>query len=433
MPRTADADRWYDAAWLERTGAWRRRATQASRNSAEARLKRWRSRGFFIAQCALTAGAAYFVAGGLLGHEIPLFSAIAAVIVLGQSFGQRLQRVAEVVAGVAVGVFVGDMFVHYAGSGYWQLAVVVFLAMSTATLLDASVGMTATAGTQSAVVAILVPPPGQAFTRWIDAVVGGLVALAAATITPASPVRRPRQQASETVAEMSAVLRDTAASLRARDIEGIDEAMERARASEGMLDDLRDVADDGLAVVRTSPFRRRHLPAVQVIADLLVPLDRAIRNLRVLVRRASIAVHTGEQVPGAYTAMVEELAEATDQMAGTLAVRELPESSRRALVELAERTTYVDEHPSLSSEVIRAQIRSMVVDLLMVTGMTYEESVECIPESFELVDGTEYEPELPGDRDEPDEPDERGDRNDRTRDDRTDGPGERSQPAAAAS
>ena len=405
MPRTADADRWYDAAWVERTGALGRRATAASRNSAANRLKRWRSRGFFIAQCAMTAGVAYFVAGGLLRHDIPIFSAIAAVIVLGQSFGQRLRRVAEVVAGVAVGVFIGDMFVHYAGSGYWQLAVVVFLAMSTATLLDASVGMTATAGTQSAVVAILVPPPGQAFTRWTDAVVGGLVALVAATITPASPVRRPRQRASETVAEVSAVLRDTAVALRARDVDGADDAMDRARESEGMLDDLRDVADDGLAVVRTSPFRRRHLPAVQVIADLLVPLDRAIRNLRVLVRRASIALHTGEQVPGAYVAMVEDLAEATDQMAATLAVRELPESSRRPLAELAERTTYVDERPSLSSEVIRAQVRSMVVDLLMVTGLTYQEAVAYIPESFELVDGMEYEPDLPGLSDDPDDPD----------------------------
>lgn len=397
MPRTVESARWYDAAWLERTDAWRRRATAASRNSVAARLRRWRSRGFFIAQCAITAGVAFFVAAGLLGHEIPLFSSIAAVIVLGQSFGQRLERVVEVVAGVAVGVFVGDVFVHYAGSGYWQLAVVVFLAMSTATLLDASVGMTAMAGTQSAVVTILVPPAGQAFTRWSDAVIGGLTALLAATITPASPVQRPRQLASEVMAEVSTILRDVAVAVRARDVDGADEAMDRARESEAMLDDLRDVADDGLAVVRTSPFRRRHLPAVQVIADLLVPMDRAIRNLRVLVRRAGIALHTGEQVPGAYVAMVEELADVTEQMAATLAIRELPHSSRRALMELAERTTYVDERPSLSSEVIRAQIRSMLVDLLMVTGLTYDESTDCIPESFELVDGTEYEQDEPGD------------------------------------
>lgn len=391
MPRTPDAARWHDAAWLERTSTWRRRATHASRRSAAARMKRWRSRVFFIAQCAVTAGVSYLIAGGVLGHEMPFFAAVAAVIVLGQSFGQRLQRVVEVVGGVAVGVFVADTFVHFAGSGYWQIAVVVFLAMSAATLLDARVGVTALAGSQSAVVAILVPPPGQAFTRWTDAVIGGLTALAAATITPVAPVRRPRQQASTVMREISTVLADTAVAVRARDVEEIDAAMDRAREIEDMLDELREVANDGLAVVRTSPFRRRHRPAVQVIADLLVPLDRGVRNLRVLVRRANVALHTGEQVPGAYVSMIEELVEATHTMAGTLAVRELPQSSRRALVELAERTTYVDERPSLSSEVIRAQIRSMIVDLLMVTGMDYEAAADCIPESFELVDGTEYE------------------------------------------
>ena len=391
MPRTADAAHWYDAAWVERGRMWQRRATLASRSSIKTRARRLRSRAFFIVQCAISAAIAYAIAGGLLHHELPIFAAVAAVIVLGQSFGQRLRRVVEVVGGVALGVFIGDAFVHYVGAGYWQLAVVVIVAMSAATLLDAGVGMTATAGIQSAVVTILVAPPGQAFLRWTDAVIGGGVALVAATITPASPLQRPRQHAAVVVGEIGAILRDTTAALRAGDASAADEAMARARESESMLVELQEFADDGLAVVRTSPFRRRHLPAVQVIADLLEPLDRTVRNLRVLVRRAGIALRTGENVPAAYLRMVDELAEVTEQMAATLAVRELPESSRRPLADLAELTTYIAEFPSLSSEVIRAQVRSMVVDLLMVTGLDYDESCTYIPEAFELVDGTEFE------------------------------------------
>lgn len=391
MPRTAEGDRWYDATWAERGRAWQRRATVASRSSVEARVRRLRSRSFFIVQCGISAGIAYFLAAGVLGHEVPIFAAVAAVIVLGQSFGQRLRRVFEVVVGVAVGVFIGDAFVHFAGGGYWQLAVVVVVSMSAATLLDAGVGMTATAGIQSAVVTILVPPPGQAFLRWTDAVIGGVVALLAATITPASPLQRPRRHAAVVVEEIGFILRDTVSALRAKDVHAAERAMERARASESMLDDLQEFADDGLAVVRTSPFRRHHLPSVQVIADLLTPLDRSVRNLRVLVRRAEIALRTGETVPIGYLRMLDELAEATSQMAGTLAVRQLPESSRLPLIQLAEITTYIDEHPSLSSEVIRAQIRSMVVDLLMVTGLNYDQACSYIPEAFELVDGHEYE------------------------------------------
>ncbi|GAB77659.1 Uncharacterized membrane protein YgaE, UPF0421/DUF939 family [Austwickia chelonae] len=389
MPRTADSSRWYEAAWVDWGLAIPRRVARRGRSSLQTRISRLHSRSFFIVQCAISAGVAYSVAQGLLGHEMPIFAAVAALIVLGQSFGQRLRRVVEVVVGVALGVFIGDAFVHFMGAGYWQLAVIVITAMSAATLLDAGVGMTATAGIQSAVVTILVAPPGQAFLRWTDAVIGGGVALLAATITPATPVRTPRLKAAEALAEISAILRDTVRALREQDPERASAALERARTTEEILDELRESADAGLAVVRTSPFRRRQLPAVQVIADLLDPLDHTIRNLRVLVRRAYVAVSAGEVVSKAYLDMVDGLAEATELMAASLSERELPEASRLILVDLAEMTTYVDERPSLSSEVIRAQVRSIVVDLLEVTGLPYQEAVTYVPSTFVLVDRRE--------------------------------------------
>ena len=74
------------------------------RSSLSARLtapgpSRWQ-----IAQCAIAAGVAWFVAADLLGHETPFFAPIAAVVSLGTSYGQRLRRVAEVTLGVAIGV-----------------------------------------------------------------------------------------------------------------------------------------------------------------------------------------------------------------------------------------------------------------------------------------------------------------------------------------
>lgn len=393
---------WFESPWAERSLAWQRRMARRSRSSIRTRVRRLRSRSFFILQCAISAAIAYFVAGGLFGHPTPFFAAIAAVIVLGQSFGQRLERSVEVVAGVAVGVLIGDTFVHLAGPGYWQIAVVITVAMATATLLDAGVGMTATAGIQSAVVAILVPPPGQAFIRWTDAVIGGVVALLAATITPASPVRQPRLKAADVLRDVAGALTDTARALRERDVALADATLERARSLESELEELQDSADDGLAVVRTSPFRRRHAPAVLFIAELLDPLDHAIRNLRVLIRRATVALRVGEHVPKAYIDTVVELAQVTAAMADTLAVRILPESARLPLVQLAELTTYADERSSLSSEVIRAQVRSMIVDLLEVTGVPYDEAVTYIPESYELGDGHEVEPDDPESPDDPD-------------------------------
>ena len=49
------------------------------------------------------------------------------------------------------------------------------------------------AAVQSIVIASLVPDPGQAVTRWTDALIGGAVALVGATVVPAAPLRRPRE------------------------------------------------------------------------------------------------------------------------------------------------------------------------------------------------------------------------------------------------
>ena len=87
------------------------------RTSLRVRVARLRSKSFAIAQCALAAGIAWFIAADLLGHQTPFFAPIAAVVSLGTSYGQRLRRVAEVTIGVAVGVLLGDLLVFWLGSG----------------------------------------------------------------------------------------------------------------------------------------------------------------------------------------------------------------------------------------------------------------------------------------------------------------------------
>ena len=86
-----------------------------------------------------------------------------------------------------------------------------------------------------------------------------------------------------------------------------------------MLDEAGALSAEGIAVVRLSPFRRRHLPGVQAIADLLEPLDRAIRNLRVLVRRAAIATWRDEPVPPTATCGSRASPRRTDDIAASWA------------------------------------------------------------------------------------------------------------------
>jgi uncharacterized membrane protein YgaE (UPF0421/DUF939 family) len=301
------------------------------------------------------------------------------MVCLGFSFGQRLRRVAEVMVGVAVGVGVGDLFVRFFGTGIVQIVIVVALAMSVAVLLGAGNLMTTQAGVQAAIVTTLLPNPGAGFSRWLDAALGGLVALAAATIAPAAPIRRPRQQAAEVLNELAAILVETAEGLRAKDPELVTDALRRARSSESLLDDLRSAAEEGVAVVRMSPFRRRHRGRVQEVADLVIPLDRAIRNIRVLVRRAAVSVWREEQIPDEYPALLERLADGTRLIAESLFEPAADVAAHRVLGELGRRTAVMPIPSGLSAVVMLGQIRSTIVDLLELTGTSYDEARELVP------------------------------------------------------
>src|SRR6476620_10694522 len=137
--------------WRERGAALGPRAARRSRDSLRRRTQRLRSRFFFIAQCAIAAALAWWAGRTLLHHHAPFFAPVTAMVCLGLTYGQRLRRVVEVTVGVAIGVFMGDVFVQVAGSGVWQIAVVAILAMSVAVFLGAGTIIVTQAGVQSVI------------------------------------------------------------------------------------------------------------------------------------------------------------------------------------------------------------------------------------------------------------------------------------------
>jgi len=168
-----------------------------------------------IIQCAVTAGAAWLLASLLLGHHAPYFAAAAAILVLGVAYGQRLRRGVDVAIGVTVGVALGDIWLLFFGIGVWQIALVCAIAMSVATLVGAGPLMTTQAGAQSIAVLVLAPSLGYGVERWLDAVIGCVLALLVATVAPSGPLRRPRVVASKVVAGMAETLEAAADAWRA--------------------------------------------------------------------------------------------------------------------------------------------------------------------------------------------------------------------------
>jgi uncharacterized membrane protein YgaE (UPF0421/DUF939 family) len=357
---------------------WSRGRTSVA-TSLGARIDRWRSKSWQVGQCAIAAGVAWFVAHDVLAHETPFFAPIAAVVSLGTTYGQRLRRVAEVTVGVAVGVFLADLIVAGIGTGWWQLTIIVALAMSTALLLDGGQLFMMQAAVQSIVVATLIPDPDAALGRWTDAVVGGAVALVAATVVPAAPLRRPREQASRVVRKVEELLRAAGEVMLDGETERALALLADARSTDHYVTELRAAADEGLSVVRSSPFRVRHRGGLRRMSDLVDPIYRALLSTRVLVRRTAVAAYRGRPVPASYARLCRDLADATAVVARELMADRMAVAARPALVAVGAATGQVERTDDLNTDVILAQIRSVVADLLLLTGLDELESTDLLP------------------------------------------------------
>jgi len=355
------------------------RVWMRGRTSVRARIKRLSSKRWQIGQCAIAAGVAWLIAADVLGHPSPFFAPVAAVVALGTSYGQRLRRVAEVTIGVALGVFLADLLVVWLGSGWWQISLIVALAMSAAFLLDGGQLFVTQAAVQSIVVAGLVAGPSQAFTRWTDAVVGGLVALVAATVVPAAPLRRPREQAAVVMRKIAGLLRAAGEVMADGESDRALDLLADARTTDNLIRELKDAADEGLSIVESSPFRVRHKGDLRKMVDLVDPLDRALRSTRVLVRQTAVAAYHRRPVPGSYSLLALDLADAADIAAEELAADRMAEAARTALLVVGDASGRVERTDVLAAEAILAQLRSVVVDLLMVTGLDQMESTDALP------------------------------------------------------
>lgn len=349
------------------------------RTSMRVRLARWRAKRWQIVQCAVAAAVAWYIAKHLLGHPTPVFAPIAAVASLGTSYGQRLRRVAEVSLGVSLGVLVGDLFVAWLGQGAWQLALIVALAFSVAILLDAGVIFQNQAAVQSIFVTAMLPGGNGIWTRWTEALVGGAVALVAATVVPAAPLRKPREQAALVVSKISTLLRAAADVIREADAVHGMAVLAEARSTDPLVRELQAAADEGMSVVASSPFRLRHREHVRAIGELVEPLDRAVRSTRVLVRQVAVAAYRGQPVPEEYAELALRLAQATDRICVELRANRMASAVQEDLLSIGEATAKVPRSQVINAEGVLLQLRSVLVDLLQLTGMGQFEATDALP------------------------------------------------------
>src|SRR3712207_139113 len=358
--------------------SWREKIDFNARVHHRPRSGIYRLRGGWwqILQTAVAAGAAWFLAILILGHERPEFAPIAAVISLGLAVGQRSRRVVELTIGVAFGVAIADLLVSVIGAGPVQSGIVVALAMVVAVFLGrGDLGVNEAAIT-AIILMITFQPSGAGFPpdRFFEALIGGGAALLVNALLPINPERMVTTAAHPIFDEAVAVLKETAAALEDGDFQRAQNALSKARAIDTRVSSFKEALAAGRETARISPPRRRALGHLEVYAAAADQIDLIVRHVRILARSALGLVSTGHPAPEPLSVALRDLARATEALAAYLEAPGDPEVTRRLALKAAGGAAALlrereDLAKDLATNAFIDDIFSAAYDLLLGTGM----------------------------------------------------------------
>jgi uncharacterized membrane protein YgaE (UPF0421/DUF939 family) len=355
-------------------------AAEASRTGLRTRQARIISSARPILHSAVAASLAWLVATQVVGHPKPFFAPVSAVVTLGLTVGERRRRAVELGLGVTVGIAIADLLVAAIGTGTWQIAVVVGLAMVAATLVGGGSLLASQAGASAVLVATLQPPSGGVdFGRTLDALVGSSSALLVSSLLlPLNPMRLVQTGAAPVLDRLVEALERSVEALRTRRREAGDAALAAlARADAAQRQLVGALATAGEVAI-LSPQRRGALSGLDRYAVVAGELARVVENVRALARGTVRAINLDDAVPPEAIEAVEELAASTRALRDYLDGGD-PAAVRAAAVRAAALANAVLEATgNLSAVHIVGQIRLAAVDLLRATGSGRDEAQAAI-------------------------------------------------------
>lgn len=353
--------------------------TWRGRFSPRPGLERLRESWLPVAQIVVAATGAYLIGVHVFGHATPMIAITVAISSLGLARDARPKRVVETVIGMLTGILVAEALRLVFDTGWWQLAVTLAATLLVARFLSPSPGFAIAAAIQSTI-AMLLPLTGIPFSRLLDGVIGGTLAVLVTALLPRNPQAHALRDARAYFAGFDAAAARMVSALRRGDRLRAERGLEKARALEAVGATWRESLETGRSVARVSPFLRGRRAELDRQALILDQMDLATRSLRVVGRRVVYLTDDRQALPVAAD-LLADIAAAASLVGATLDDPSRCPEARDAVLAIARNLDPAELLPGapLGQQALLSALRPMVVDLLIATGMAPADARAAIP------------------------------------------------------
>jgi uncharacterized membrane protein YgaE (UPF0421/DUF939 family) len=245
-----------------------------------------------VVKTALAAGFSWAAASWAFHTPKPYFAPLAAILCLQATIAESLSRGVQRIAGVVAGIALAIVFTRWLGLNAWSLAFMVFVGMAAATRLKLGPqGIPQVAISALMVMAVGEAVRGYAWYRLFGTAIGAVVAIAVAGIVWPPDLTPEASQSLRILAQgLSELLEDIR-----RDVnEGLTPAaaerhLVRARAVASGLDGAKRGFTRAETSLRWNPWHRAAKVRLKRLGQTLLVMDHVLMQIRGISRTLTLA------------------------------------------------------------------------------------------------------------------------------------------------
>ncbi|MEU1810758.1 FUSC family protein [Micromonospora sp. WMMD1076] len=358
-------------------GLGRQVRSDALRREGREAYERLRTYLILAVQAGTAAGLSWFIASDLLNNPQPLFAPAASIGTIAAALGNRIRRAAELIAGVIVGVAVGQVIVDLVGTGPIQTGVIVAFAISSTAVIRGSGAVMVHAGSTAVLLGSLTADQSNlAIARTVNGLIGAVTAIAVALlILPANPVRIVHRSAGPTLDIFARNLTDVSTALRHRNMQQARDALHRLIATEEDRDKTMEMVAAASEIAVLSPWRWRRMTVLRRYRHAAEHLQLAYSNSREAAHWAIPIIRRHEPVPSSLPEAIEHLGQAIRLLHRDFLAQREPDIARaRASRVIRDIDRACSENTEFCCNVLLTRLRLAVSEVLQASGSTLAEA-----------------------------------------------------------